>query len=1056
MYKRQNSNCKSGQGGFNYRRDWENQNVTQINREQIHSPWGAYENISQAISCDRYISGNVLSLDGIWKFMLAVRPDAVTEGFWQKNFDSSSWANIKVPGNWETQGFGFPIYTNVIYPFSLNKDEHCLCKPSENNSETDIMFKMNPPYVPNDNPTGCYVCTFELPENWESKSIFINFGGVEACFYLWVNGRPVGYSQDSKLPAEFDVTSYVSEGANTVALQVMRWCDGTWLEDQDYWYLSGIFRSVNLMAKPRIHIQDWFIQATPDEYGNGAMFKADVMIKVLSGYADYKVRIQLVDNEGSKIFEMEKSPDVTGNEYSQKVGCIKFTKEVPSVYKWTPETPYLYTTIIALISPSGEQIDYESSRTGFRRIEIKQGVIYLNGIRMIFRGVNRHEHALNTGRTVSKEHMIKEIRLMKQLNFNGVRTCHYPNDPMWYELCDEYGICLVCEANLETHGVLGILSNDPAWASAYLERAIRMVLVHKNHSAIFSWSLGNESLKGPHHAAMANWIRYYDTTRLVQYEHANSEAIISDLRGNMYAPPEHIIDMLANGSDLRPVVLVEYLYQIRNAGGGMYRFAELLERFERFQGGFVWDWQDKCLMAKDDKGNEFFGYGGDFGEDYVETDCPKHMNCNGIVFADLKPKPVAYEIKNVQSPIIIAEENIVNGEFKVKNRHLAWDTSHYLLAYKLIENGEPIKEGKIPIPLLRPMCDAIFILDLHDILPNRNSGCEYFINFYITTAEDNFWAEAGYEIYRTQFTLPGGATKVIDNQDIIAAKLSETDSEYRIAGESFILLFDKKEGLINHCEKDGVCYIDRGAVETVFRPRCGMNTVPNWGFSNRWNPLTPDNLTRKLTGIAAYALPDGTVRVDVKSQMISGVSEYIIQSEICYIVFGDGRIRIDTQIDIDKNYLNVPRVGIEMVLSAGFEELEWYGRGLVENYSDRKESTLIGHYKSTVSDQHVAFVPPSECGGHEDSRWVKIVNNEGHSVLVGSSAPFHFDAHHSSIEDYWSAPHDHEIIKRAETYLHLDCRHTGIGGNMAWSTGIDEKHLVTAGVYRFRFDIYLK
>ncbi len=1049
-------NQPKGGDCFGYRRDWENEAVTQINREQMHSPWGAYENGTQALTCDRYASANVLSLDGTWKFCLAPGPEAVPAGFWKPGFDSAAWADIQVPGNWEVQGFSKPIYTNFIYPFHLGKDEPYLQKPSLTGGSADERFLMHPPYVPKDNPTGCYVRTFELPAAWDGKSVFVNFGGVESAFYLWVNGSPVGYSQDSKVPADFELTPFLKPGLNSMALQVMRWSDGTWLEDQDYWHISGISRPVRLIAKPAIHLRDWVIRATPNETGEGAAFYADVQLQELAGYADHTVRVELFDAAGTLVTQAEKKMNLHPGWESQRSTGVLFTLDLAAVQKWTPETPYLYTTVMTLLAPDGRVIDTESSRAGFRRIEIRQNVIYLNGVRMIFRGVNRHEHALETGRYVPKEHMRREILTMKQLNFNAVRTCHYPDDPTWYDLCDEYGICLVCEADVETHGVLGMLTNAPTWAPAFLERAVRMVLVHKNHPAIFSWSLGNESWKGPNHAAMANWIRYYDPTRLVQYESSGPEAIMSDIRGNMYAQPDQIINMLADHRDLRPVVLVEYLYQISNAGGGMHRFAELIERFERFQGGFVWDWQDKCLVATDAAGQKFCGYGGDFGEDLVERTVPKHMTCNGVVLPDLTPKPVGYEVKNAQAPIQIVADDCEAGRFRLRNRHQAGDTSWYTMTYTFRENGRALSSGTLPMPAAKPMSDATFQVDMKALLPERKAGCEYHLDVVVALAAATAWAPAGHEIHHAQFELARGASVTVTEPARGAAKLAVTDTEIRVTGPGFVAVFSRQTGLLTSCEKGGTRYLAGGATANLARPQSGLDTDPHWGFYDLWLPLAPDKLTRQPGKVVAYALPDGTVRVETSAVLVSAASAYSIRDEMVYTVAGDGQIRIDGEIDIDRGFRHVPRVGIGLVLPAGFEALEWFGRGPGENYCDRLGHTPVAQYRATVTEQHFPFIPPSECGGHEETRWVKLTNGQGRSLIVDSAAPFHFDARHASIADYRSAAHDHQIARRAETFLNLDCRHAGIGGNMSWSTVIDEKHMVPAGAYRFRFDLRME
>jgi len=1049
-------NNPKGSDGFAYRRDWENPCVTQINRTDMHAPWGAYEGLAQAQACDRDASANVLSLDGAWHFHLAASPDVVPDGFWAHGFDTTGWNSIQVPGNWEVQGFGKPIYTNHIYPFALNRDEPYLQKPTLSGAAMDERLLMNPPCVPHDNPTGCYVRAFELPAAWADKTVHVNFGGVESAFYLWVNGRAVGYSQDSKLPAEFDLSPFVQPGPNTIAVQVMRWSDGTWLEDQDYWHISGIFRSVRLFAKPRTHILDWFVQATPDAHGAGGAVKAQVQLSNTPGYADHSVRLELFDAAGSRVAKAEAKQSLYPAWNSPHEVGVFFTLELDAVTPWTPETPTLYTAVLTLLAPDGAEVDFESCRTGFRRIEIRDGVIYLNGVRMIFRGVNRHEHALETGRTVSRDHMLREILTMKRLNFNGVRTCHYPDDPAWYDLCDEYGICLVCEADLETHGLGGRLSNSPAWAEAYLERAVRMVMVHKNHPAIVSWSMGNESLKGPNHAAMANWIRYYDPTRLVQYESGLPDAIISDLRGNMYAPPDAIIDMLADARDLRPIVLVEYLYQIRNSGGGMYWFPELIERFERFQGGFIWDWQDKCLVAKDAQGNPFPGYGGDFAEELIERTVPLHMTCNGVVLPDLTPKPVAYEVKNAQSPIQIVNVDAAGGKFKLRNRHHAWDTSRYALWCEFLEDGVSIHKETLPMPAAGPMTDADLSVDLKALLAGRKPGCEYHVTLRVALAVDTPWAKAGHEIYNAQSDLPGIAAPAGRAEP--SGKplgLTADAATFRIDGRDFGVTFDRATGLMIRCEKAGSVCISSGATANVSRPQCGLDTNPQWGFFAAWSALAPDKQDRRVESVTAFALPDGRVRVEVASRLTSTAASHAIRVELAYTFSPDATIRVDAELDIDRDLKHVPRVGITLALAPGFEKLEWVGRGPGENYCDRKGHTPVGRYTSTVAEQHFAFIPPSECGGHEDVRWVKLTNTNGRAVRVESPALFHFDAHHANVSDYREAAHDHELARREETFLNLDARHAGIGGNMAWSTSIEDRHLVAAGCYKFRFDISL-
>ncbi|MCL1856894.1 MAG: DUF4981 domain-containing protein, partial [Kiritimatiellaeota bacterium] len=1034
------------------RRDWENHQLLQINRCGAHSPWGAYESEAQAIAGNRDASGNVMSLDGEWAFRLFDAPEKVPTGFWK---NVKGWDAIQVPSNWEVQGFGEPFYTNIAYPFHWDeKGEHAMKPSLEKDVAVSAAVRYNPPNVPAKNPTGCYVRSFTVPTAWKGKRLFLNFGGVESAFYLWVNGEKVGFSKDSKLAAEFEVTDFAKAGTNTVAVQCMKWSDGTWLEDQDYWHIAGIFRPVRLIAKPVVHIRDFFVVATPDRTGSGGSLSAHVDVAERDGYTDYTVRLELFDAKGKCVAKAEKHPrrEIGYMPRERETGAA-FEIAVDKVEKWSPDIPTRYTTVMTLLDPKGDVVDRESCKTGFRRIEIVNNVIELNGVRMIFRGVNRHEHAYRTGRAVSVEHMRKEVILMKQLNFNGVRTCHYPDDPAWYDLCDEYGICLICEANLETHGVHGRLSRDPEWAGAYLDRAVRMVMIHKNHPSIVSWSMGNESSWGVNHAAMTNWIRGYDASRLAQYECGGPPALISDTRGTMYAQQDHIINMLSDETDLRPIVLVEYLYQISNAGGGMKRFAELTERFRRFQGGYVWDWQDKCLVAKTKDGKEFPGFGGDFGESFRDPECPAFMTCNGVVLPDLTPKPVALEIKQVQSPIQIVPNSVTEGTYTVRNRHHALGTEPYAVAWSLRENGKVIKKGTVPMPAVAPMSDGRIAIDMKKILPKAMPGVEYHVDFAVTLKKATPWATAGFETYQTQYPLPVIARSVSATKQPSAMQpsigdmvLTETAKAFIASGKALTAAIDKKSGALTVKNGKGQPMIVSHVPAQFWRPSTGADTkYPEggypWGFAPLWKHVRPDVLVAVETEVSAHERGDG-IALCLDQVLQSGDTQKQIRLEAEYRFSSDGNCVIDTRVAIPEAFEHLPRVGLGLVLASGMESLRWYGRGPGENYQDRLCSTPMGLWDSTVTDQHFPFVPVSECGGHEDTRHVELSAKDGRTLRVTADVPFHFDAHHASILDYGNTLHDHELPRRAETFLNLDVKHAGIGGEMAWSTNLYPEHRV--------------
>ena len=1033
---------------FHTKRDWENIDVTAINRELSHSPW-------EESKC-------VLSLDGTWKFFYAESPEKVPT-FWNTEFDHSKWNDIKVPGNWETQGFGEPIYTNIMYPWDHSSFEKQIIHPT---NEAGKLGLPNPPFIPDENPTGCYFRTFQVESEWLDKEVFINFGGVETAYYLWINGKEVGYSQDSKLSSEFRVTDFLVAGENRIALQVMRFADSTYLEDQDYWYLSGIFRSVKVFVKPKERIVDWKIDAIPEMYGSNGKVKADVSVNRFNGFANYQIKLEIFDESGallaggtSKInpqaeYRTDKKP-------TSNTARIELT--VPKITAWTPETPVLYKAVITLFTASGEEVDFESCRIGFKKIEIVDGIILLNGKRFVFKGVNRHEHEAYGGRTVSKAHMIEEIKLMKRLNINSVRTCHYPDDPTWFDLCDEWGILLICECNLETHGVAGALSQNPAWGMNFLERAIRMALIYKNHASIYSWSLGNESGTGPNHAAMAGWIREYDPTRLCQYEAGEPGKNISDVRGNMYATQEKIMEMLADPRDNRPIVLVEYLYQICNSGGGMHKFYDLVEKFERFQGGYIWDWQDKCLVAKTAEGVEYFAYGRDFNESITDQNDPPFMTNNGIVLPDLTPKPSAIEAKQVYCPIVFEKVSLLWRwdldpkalNITIKNRNFVLDSSEFEIIYAVRENGEVIKTGKFDIPLILPgtHAEAVF-----DEAFEKKANHEYTVEFSVRYAKAVCFADAGYELGCYQFALENGAYEASPFESPALAAFNavtfrDRETQLEILGSNFTLSFEKATGQISSYKVDEIEYLIGGPAGCFIRPLTGLGAKSDWGFYNQYQEFSTENTMTKLKSLS-YDMGDkrdATIQT-AHEFFFKGLSRAILVYTK-YSINETGEIQIQASFDIDSSLQELQRVGLEFVIPEGFETLRYYGFGPTENYRDRKNCAKLGVFDGNVEGEHFPFIPPSENGGHEETRWVVLSNQAGNKLRVSSFVPFHFDVHHNTVDDYLNAKHEHELIRRPESYLHIDVAHCGIGGDMAWSTVLPASEKVQATNYQMEIVI---
>ena len=1016
---------------FHTRREFEDPSVLSVNRVDAHTRWGAFESeenaATQRIGQSRYM----LSMNGEYRFKLYSAPDEVDD-FFALDYDDSAFVPITVPSNWEVQGHGEPIYTNVRYPFrECDGGDALICAGKGAESVP------NPPHIPLKNPTGCYRKWFSLPDEYIGRRAILRFEGVETAYYLWVNGKPVGYSQDSKLPSEFDVTDFVHEGENLIALEVVRFADTTYLEDQDYWYLSGIYRDAWLISKPQQHIFDVNARVHYDpRFGCGDV-ECDVRVNRVPGYADCRVRARLMDKDGNVIAQGVGNVAARAeyrNDVKPSAATARIRLNAGQVSAWSPETPTLYTLTATLIDGSGSECDFEGCRIGFKDIRIEGGVLFMNGKRLVLYGVNRHEHCLRHGRAVPEEHLREELKQMKRMNINAIRTCHYPDCPRFYELCDEAGLLVICECDIETHGVMGQLSHDPAYAPFYVERAMRMVLNYKNHACIYSWSLGNESGCGANHAAMYGFVKEFDKTRICQYEAGMPGKNQSDIRGNMYARYEDILAMLSDTRDDRPIILVEYLYQMRASGGGLERFMYLCEHYERFQGGFVWDWQDKSLIGHTADGREFPAYGGDFGESVVEGNPqsfdPPYMTNNGVVLSDITWKPVAYALKQAYAPVYIRRPErlsawsieIPEGEYEVINRCQVRALSAFSAAARLRENGIVIAEKPFPLPDVPALGRDIVKFEIpHDI----KAGCEYSIEFSIMDRADN------HEAALWSFPLKCGEAvaekNAHDGADLTAGC---EGGVYAVSGGGFKALFDTATGALSNFSRDGRTYI-KGGLPCFDRPYTGLDTQEGWGWYNVYSRLR--NAKTVLSAFNAY--PSARAVIVEAQYVLTGVADS--RAAVRYTIYPDGEMRVDFSGHIDESVGGVPRAGLEFTVPEGFEALGYYGYGPGSNYSDMLLGAAVGVYSSTVEEQHFPFNPPSECGGHEKTRWLELKDECGHALNVRGLAPFHFDAHHNTVEDYKTARHEHELIRRREITLHIDAAHEGIGSNMAWSTAID-------------------
>ncbi len=1034
--------------------DWEDPGISGRGREAAHAPLGAYASVESAMRGDRRSSKYTMSLDGEWKFHLAQSPLSAPDGFWKADFDDSAWAKISVPGNWQLAKncTDKPIYTNIAYP-----------------------FKPNPPFPPDANPTGCYRRSFKIPDSWDGREMFLVFESVDSAFHVWVNGQEVGYGEDSRLPAEFAVTPFVKKGLNTLAVRVLRYCSGTYLEDQDYWQMSGIQREVWLYAKPAVHIRDFRIRTIFDESYKDAVLDATAYIDTrslpqtpncakISDYEGYTAEIQLYDHEARPVLpEPAAGPfsaqtNMYGPEFEKD--AARFRVPVPSPRKWSAEDPYLYTLVMKLSDASGAVLDIESCKVGFRQVEIRDRQVLLNGRRLVVRGVDRHEFNPERGRAVTVEDMRRDIILMKQLNFNAVRTSHYPDDPRWYDLCDELGLYLVDEANLETHGLGGQLSVDPAWAPAYLERAVRMVMRDRNHPSVCFWSLGNESFKGPNHAAMANWIRVCDPTRPVQYESGNPAPHTSDIMVPMYPRLDWVAKVMEDPSEKRPMIMCEYAFAKGNATGNFRKFWEYVDRYPSFQGGFIWDWSDKLLLFELPDGRKVHGYGNDLGEntDYPAIGEHPSQVFSGIVGADLVPHPGAMEAKKLQAPVAFPSFDPASGLLEVWNKYHALHLDHLEFGWELAENGEILQSGKFKVDGAAP--DSRSRTGIPVKIPEIGSpGSEYFLNVRAYLSDETPWAPPGHLISWEQFKLPvqcpaAEATRPSETCEIKHASGPDSIS---VSGEGWSLAWDARSGLMNSWNVKGIEQLSAPVREIFHRAPTDNDWLLGYKHSyfSEWKANGIMDLKRTLRGISSVKTDTGDVVVSVSSELRGTDPSKPIICEIRSIVSADGKVSVEQKAAIPDCFPIIPRIGILFPLRAGLESVTWFGRGPWENYVDRKDSAIVGKWTSAVSNMFERYICPGECAGREDTRRLQLSDRYGDGLSFLGAPLFHFSILHFAPEDLMAAKHSWELKPRPEVFLILDGWHMGVGGDTGWTRNVHPEFLIGPGDYSWKFSFQI-
>lgn len=1019
-------------------REWENQHITHHNVLEAHAPLKAYTSREGAAA---RTASNTKSLNGVWKFQLFDAPELVSEAMITEHFDDATWDSIEVPSNWQMQGYDKPIYTNVKYPFADT-----------------------PPFVPRDNPTGLYRTSFQCTEQALANTHRIVFDGVNSAFHLWCNGKWVGYSQDSRLPAEFDLSAFVKAGENSLAVMVLRWSDGSYLEDQDMWWLSGIFRDVTLVTKPKTAIEDVKIETQLDGAYRDAQLCVDVKIsKNSDGSSDaYQVKIELYDAQGQKVIE----PDVVGfgQRYVDEKGPwqeVAYSQNsVANPHKWSAESPYLYRCVISLENEQGELLDCEAYDVGFRSVEISDGLLKVNGKPLLIRGVNRHEHHPELGHTMTREGMIQDIKLIKQNNFNAVRTAHYPNHPIWYELCDEYGLYLVDEANIETHGQVPMcrLSNDASWLSAYMRRITRLVERDKNHASIIIWSLGNESGIGRNHHAMYQWVKQADPARPIQYEGGGADTAATDILCPMYARVDSDLPVVAHQPEVtprvgirkaialpneqRPLILCEYAHAMGNSLGSLNKYWQAFRDNPRLQGGFIWDWVDQGITKTDAQGKPYWGYGGDFGDEIND----RQFCINGLVFPDRTPHPSLFEVKKAQQFYqfaLISTEPLV---IEVRSENLFCSSDKETLYWSITQDGEEQSQGCIEL-LLEPESSIHIELD-GIVLPQKANALNH-LNLEVRLHQDTKWASKGHVTATEQLTLPTSPQLVLDdNTSEHPPQAIESEERLAIVGARYRVEFDRITGYVETWLKDGAEQLASGIRDNFYRAPLDndigvseANRVDPNSWIARWQAAGLDSLTPECIDFSFFTHEN---KVFVTSKIAHVVEGQVrLLSTWQYQLFSDGEVIIDVHVQAAKGLPSLPRVGLSFALKETSNEVTWFGRGPHENYPDRKSSAHIGRYQQSIEQMHTSYIFPSDCGLRCDVREAVI----GGFKLQGD---FHFSVSRFGQQQLVQAKHTCDLTEQDQLFVYIDGFHMGVGGDDSWTPSVHDEFKLTQEHYRYQ------
>ena len=1035
-------------------KDWENPSLVAINRQDHRAFTVPYENEENALLCEENLSPFYRLLNGAWKFAFYSCPEEVEEDFFAEDFDCCQWDDIEVPGNWQMKGYSHPHYTNSIYP-----------------------FPMDPPRVPSENPTGCYVRDFEITEDWADKRILLKFDGVDSFYYVWVNGQLAGMSKGSRNAAEFDITDIAQVGTNRIAVQVMQWSDGTYLEDQDMWWLSGIFRNVSVCAVPEVDLFDIFAKGSVDAKGNEGTLDVEVQIRNRSEEdpaGEVSVEAQLFDPFRRKVFAkvLKGSVKQLAPQGAEK---ISLKGKVKDLYAWSAETPFLYTLLLTLKQKDGTVLEYKSLKIGFRTVKITKGIFTVNGKKVLLRGVNRHEFDTDLGRALTADVMEQDLLTLKQHNVNAIRTSHYPNAPYFYDLCDKLGFYVMCEADLETHGFGYAEGCNPTmwpfWEKACVDRMEAMVESHKNHASIVIWSLGNEAGYGCNHKKMAEYTRNRDNTRPIHYER-DQEAESADIVSRMYAHETTCLSLAEQYKGKKPFVLCEYAHAMGNGPGGLEDYMQCFLSHPGMMGGFIWEFCDhgiRTVSEEDEHGHghahEYFAYGGDFG------DTPNDGNfvADGLVFPDKTPSPGMIELKKVYAPVRCEAADLKKGVILVKNMYAFRTLSHLQITWSLSENGTPLQSGALPPLTTAP--GETEELSIPFVLPEPKAGAEYFLNVSFLLNEDCAWARAGFEVAWAQFALE--VKTPARTVSCVKARLPELEMEVDsrsiyVAGDESLVELDLQQGVISRWAIDGIPLLDRGPRFNLFRAYTDNDRLGP-GNGKKWDSVNYKDMRHHVLDV----VPDpehGTVRVHTRVASPRTGSRSGILCTYLYTFSKDGSFTLELEgilenaslvnpapelklpgetPEVVKDLVVFPRLGFQMFLPEEMDRVQWFGLGPGESYVDSKTAQRVGLFKAHADQLYTPYVMPQEDGNRSEVRRAAFYDmHMGGFAVSKLEDNFNFSIHRFTPEAAHNAKHPHEIEYSDSLCLNLDWKMQGIGSSSC-GPALNEKYEIPAENFRF-------